>query len=79
MSKPMQVRQVTDFTIFARFGVSPFFELAHEPDTAPPLPLNLGDVAAAELYARFLCQRFGVTTVSFERTTRLTCEEETAR
>ena len=79
MSKPMQVRQDTDFKVFARVGIGPFFEFVDEPDTAPPLPLNLGDVAAAETYARFLCQRFGFTTVSFECTTRLTCEEETAR
>lgn len=79
MSKPMQVRQDTDFKVFARVGIGPFFEFVDEPDTAPPLPLDLGDAAGAERYAAFLCQRFGFTTVSFECTTRLTCEEEKAR
>ena len=78
MSTHMQVRQDTNFTVFARVGIGPFFEFADEVGELP-VPLDLNDVAAAELYARFLCQRFGVTTVSFERTTRLTCEEGVAR
>ncbi len=78
MSTHMQVRQDTDFTVFARVGIGPFFEFVDEVGELP-VPLDLNDVAAAERYARFLCRNYGFTTVSFECTTRLTCEEETAR